>query len=113
MICRELVVQDAEADCILTSYRDFFLQISFSEIHPLMVFSLARLLDKPDLSLIDICNEMNMSSVLGTHTLNEQVSCYHYRATHWLECELDKRRFFEILDHCVDEAAKGYSRLIR
>ena len=112
MIIREMTIRDAEADCVITSYRDFFLQISFSEVHPLMVFSLAKPIKNSDLSMIDVCNEMNMNSVLGTHALNDQASCYHYRATHWLECEISKERFFEILDRCVDEAVKGYFRLI-
>ena len=34
MIIREMVIRDPESDCVLTSHRDFFLQISFSEIHP-------------------------------------------------------------------------------
>ena len=112
MVIREMTIRDAEADCVITSYRDFFLQISFSEVHPLMVFSLAKPIRNSDLSMIDVCNEMNMNSVLGTHALNDQASCYHYRATHWLECEISKERFFEILDRCVDEAVKGYFRLI-
>lgn len=111
MIIREMVIREAEADCILTTYRDFFLQISFSEVHPLMVFSLARPLEHQDLSMIDACNEMNMNSVLGSHAINEEASVYHYRATHWLECEFGSDRFFEILDRCVDEAVKGYFRL--
>ena len=112
MIIREMTIREAEVDCVITSYRDFFLQISFSEVHPLMVFSLAKPIKNSDLSMIDVCNEMNMNSVLGTHALNDQASCYHYRATHWLECEISKERFFEILDRCVDEAVKGYFRLI-
>ena len=112
MIIREMTIREAEADCVITSYRDFFLQISFSEVHPLMVFSLAKPIRNSDLSMIDVCNEMNMNSVLGTHALNDQASCYHYRATHWLECEIDGNRFFEILDRCVDEAVKGYYRLV-
>ena len=112
MIIREMSIREAEEDCVITSYRDFFLQISFSEVHPLMVFSLAKPIKNSDLSMIDVCNEMNMNSVLGTHALNDQASCYHYRATHWLECEISKERFFEILDRCVDEAVKGYFRLI-
>ena len=112
MIIREMTIREAEEDCVITSYRDFFLQISFSEVHPLMVFSLAKPIKNSDLSMIDVCNEMNMNSVLGTHALNDQASCYHYRATHWLECEIDGNRFFEILDRCVDEAVKGYYRLV-
>ena len=34
----EIVSQDETS--IMTTYRDFFLQISFSDLHPLMVFGL-------------------------------------------------------------------------
>lgn len=111
IITSEMVIHHTDRDYMLTTYREFFLQISFSEVHPLMVFSLARPLRKDDPSMIDLCNEMNMNSVLGSHAINEAAICYHYRATHWLETELTRDRFFEILDRCVDEAEKGYCRL--
>ena len=112
MVIRALGIREADNDCILTSYREFFLQISFSEVHPLMVFCLARPLENYDMTSIDACNDMNMNSVLGSHVINEEASVYHYRATHWLECELTKERFFEILNRCTDEAVKGYFHLV-
>ena len=112
MVIRALGIREADNDCILTSYREFFLQISFSEVHPLMVFCLARSLENYDMTSIDACNDMNMNSVLGSHVINEEASVYHYRATHWLECELTKERFFEILNRCTDEAVKGYFHLV-
>ena len=112
MVIRALGIREADNDCILTSYREFFLQISFSEVHPLMVFCLARPLENYDMTSIDACNDMNMNSVLGSHVINEGASVYHYRATHWLECELTKERFFEILNRCTDEAVKGYFHLV-
>ena len=39
----EIVSQDETS--IMTTYRDFFLQISFSDLHPLMVFGLAKPID--------------------------------------------------------------------
>lgn len=112
MVIRALGIREADNDCILTTYREFFLQISFSEVHPLMVFCLARSLENYDMTSIDACNDMNMNSVLGSHVINEEASVYHYRATHWLECELTKERFFEILNRCTDEAVKGYFHLV-
>ena len=54
---------------------------------------------------------MNLRSVLGSHSVNENFSCYNYRATHWLDAQMTKTRFFEILDRCVDEAVRGYYQL--
>lgn len=96
---------------IMTTYRDFYLQISFSELHPLMVFYLARPLDGDLPSIIERSNDMNLRSVLGSHSVNEAISCYNYRAAHWLDTEIDKARFFEMLDRCIDEAVRGYRQL--
>lgn len=58
-----------------------------------------------------LANELNLHSVLGSHAINEDVGCYSYRATHWLDTELTPERFFEILSRCVDEADRGYFNL--
>lgn len=97
---------------VMTTYRGFYLQISFSELHPLMVFCIARPLERGAASLKLHTNELNLHSVLGSHFVNEDFSCYNYRATHWLETEINQARLFEILDRCVDEAERGYCALI-
>ena len=51
-----------------------------------------------------IANDLNLRSVLGSHAINDEVGCYSYRATHWLDTELDAKRFYEILDRCVDRS---------
>ena len=104
------VVAEDEAS-LMTTYRDFYLQISFSELHPLMVFYLARPLEGEKAMLTDRWNDLNLRSVLGCHSFNENFSCYNYRATHWLDTQMTKTRFFEILDRCVDEAVRGYAQL--
>lgn len=45
MIYSLLDVAAEDETSLMTTYRDFYLQISFSELHPLMVFYLARPLD--------------------------------------------------------------------
>lgn len=56
-------------------------------------------------------NELNLSCVLGSHAINEQVGCYSYRAVHWMDTELTEERFFEILERCTEEADRGYHKL--
>ena len=94
MIYSLLDVAAEDETSLMTTYRDFYLQISFSELHPLMVFYLARPLDAEKAMLADRSNEMNLRSVLGSHSVNENFSCYNYRATHWLDTQMTKTRFF-------------------
>lgn len=108
MVCGVLKIFAEDETSLMTTYRDFCLQISFSELHPLMVFRMAKHLDGNMPQMVQQANEMNLTSVLGNHFVNENVGCYYYRATHWLETEMSKARFFEILDRCVDEAERGF-----
>lgn len=111
LVCNLLDVVAEDETSIMTIYRDFYLQISFSELHPLMVFCMAKQIDCTAPTLIKRSNEVNQRSVLGSHFVNENIGCYNYRATHWLETEMNQVRFFEILDRCVDEAYRGYHQL--
>lgn len=114
---RALVVNllhvDAEDETsIMCGYRDYYLQISFSELHLLMVFCLAKAITKPNTAKQEkIANELNLRSILGSHAINDEVGCYSYRATHWLDTELNAERFFEMLNRCVDEANRGFLKL--
>ena len=108
LVCSLLDVVAEDESSVMTIYRDFYLQISFSELHPLMVFCLAKQLDGKLITAGARSNDMNQRSILGSHSVNEEFGCYNYRATHWLETEMNQKRFFEILDRCVDEAIRGY-----
>ncbi len=109
MIVRALPVEDADDTCVTLAYDGFYLQIAFSEYHPLVVFYLARGLNRAstpkDRKLI---NELNLKGVLGSHAVNDEVGCYSYKAAHWLESELTQERFYEILGRCAAEAGRGY-----
>ncbi len=112
MILTQLPIESQDETSLMTGYRDYYLQISFSELHPLMVFCLAKAMDRPSTARQrQMTNELNLHSILGSHAINDEVGCYSYRATHWLDAELDAKRFYEILNRCVDEADRGYGKL--
>lgn len=112
MILSQLSVEDQDETSLMADYRDYYLQISFSDLHPLMVLCLAKALKKPSTPRQrQLTNELNLRSILGSHAINDEVGCYSYRATQWLDTELDASRFFEILDRCVDEADRGFYKL--
>lgn len=109
ILLNEMQVEAADESSIMLNYRGYYLQVSFSELHPLMVFCLAKGLAGPVTpKQYQAVNDLNLRSVLGSHAVNEDVGCYSYRATQWLDTEIDIVRFFEMLDRCVDEAARGF-----
>lgn len=111
MIISQLSIESQDETSVMTNYRDYYLQISFSELHPLMVFCLAKALTRPSTAKQrQLMNELNLHSILGSHVINDEVGCYSYRATHWLDTELNPCRFYEILDRCVDEADRGFHK---
>ena len=113
MLASQLQIEAEDEQTLMTNYHDYYLQISFSELHPLMVFCLAKSLQKPStMKQRLLTNELNLRSVLGSHSINDEVGCYSYRATHWLDVVLEPKRFFEMLDRCVDEADRGILKLV-
>jgi len=112
LVMTTLPIEDKDELSYMCHYKQFYLQVSFSTLHPLMVFCLAqKYTPKNVLSVHKLLNEINLHSMLGSHSLNEQLGCYSFRATHWLEAKLSPTRFIEILDRCSEEALKAYARL--
>ena len=113
LILDNLTVQDSDETSLLLHHEGFYLQISFSELHPLMVLHLARGLEKPGTPKRKArLNDLNLKSVLGSHAINEEVGCFTYRAAQWLEAEMTLSRFNEILSRCTEEAQRGYALLV-
>ncbi len=109
MILSNMHVEAEDATSLTLDYRGYYMQVSFSPLHPLLVVCLAKAIRNPDgIRKWQLANELNLHSVLGSHAINEEVGCYSYRATHWLDTELSPARFFEILNRCVDEADRGF-----
>lgn len=101
-------IEEIQDNSVMTCVKNFFLQISFSDLHPLILFCFARQISggmKEDMTCL---NKLNLKSVYGTHAVNDQASCYVYRATYWLDADLNKQRLFEILDRFSEEAFRGF-----
>lgn len=113
MVSEHLTILEEDETSLMADYCGYYLQISFSELHPLMVFCLAKSFEHTIASRRDRVNDLNLKSILGSHAINDEIGCYSYRATHWLDIELNPPRFFEILDRCVDEAERGYRMLMQ
>ena len=83
MVMSQLQIDDQDETSLMTDYRGYYLQISFSELHPLMVFCVARGMNTPSTAKQrKQVNELNLKSILGSHAINDEVGCYSYRATH-------------------------------
>lgn len=112
MIMEQIPVEDQDETSLTAIHRDYFMQISFSPLHPLILICLARSIPHTGMSRKkQMTNELNLSCVLGSHAINEQIGCYSYRAVHWMDTELTEERFFEILERCTEEADRGYHKL--
>ena len=99
MILSHMKVEAEDETSLTLDHRGYYMQISFSPLHPLLVVCLAKAIRNPDgARKQQLANELNLH-------------CYSYRATHWLDTELTPERFFEILSRCVDEADRGYFNL--
>ena len=107
-IKRILPWESEEPNCIMTNYKGFYLQISISEVHPLIAFCFVR--EIPDYTEINLekVNEVNLLGILGCNCINQKAGCYTYRTAIWLETDLSNVRLVEILDRCVEEAVRGY-----
>lgn len=105
-------IEDEDDSSLFAKYCGYFIQISFGELHPLIVLRFARPLSKTDTAeQHQMTNDLNLHGVFGCYAVNEEAGCYSYRTTLWLDAALSARRFFEILDRCVDEADRGYLKL--
>lgn len=114
MVLNTLPIEDVDESGLMMDYQDFYLQIDFSQFHPLMMFSFHRKLEVPvKPGLMQQANDLNQKSVLGCHVINPDAGFYAYRAAHWLDSDISKPRFLEMLGRCYDEATRAFSQLNR
>ena len=111
MIASSMDIVEENEISLMSSYNEFHVLISFSDVHPLIMISFVRRIDQVRVEAIEACNRMNLTSVLGSHAFNDDATCYTYRSTHWLDTELTKSRFFEILNRCVAEANRCFKKI--
>lgn len=112
LVSKALQVEDFD-DSTLVTYQDgFHLQFGFSAMHPLLVMCLVRSIALLTEEQLDMINELNLNTVLGSHSINRATGRYSFRVTQWLDAELTEQRLFEILQRALEEAKKGYSVLV-
>ncbi len=112
LIAKTMNVEDSDDSTLAMSFDCFYLHIAFSELHPLIVFYLARPLNRQGTQKdIQVVNELNLRSVLGSHAVNTEAGCYSYRTVHWLDTELTENRFMEILARGAGEAKRAYANI--
>lgn len=108
MITGLLSVENEDEVSLMAVYRNFYLQISFSELHPLMVLCFAKALDRSFMNRFRELNKINQKNILGCHMINDEAGCYCYRASHWLDGKLTALRFLELLERHMAEAERGF-----
>lgn len=114
LVSSALPIENATESGVLLRYEDYYLQIVFSELHPLMVITFIRGLDNlPEKVWAQRRNELNVKTVLGCHYVDKDVGFYSFRAAHWLDTELTKSRFLEMLHRCYDEVCVAYRQINR
>lgn len=101
-------IEAMEDGAMMTRFQNFFLQISFSELHPLMIFCFARPLGRNVEEECNCLNNLNLKSIYGSHAIDVQTNCYIYRATYWMDADPNRNRLHEILERLSEEAHKGF-----
>jgi hypothetical protein len=113
LISQTLEVKDVAGTPLQLQNSSFYLQVAFSELHPLVVLFLARSLNRQcGVKEMQLANELNLKSILGSHAVNVEAGCYSYRSIHWLDTELTKDRFLEILARSTEEAERAFAQLV-
>jgi hypothetical protein len=78
-----------------------------------MVFSFCRpFTSKATVNTYRALNRANVNSILGSHSLNLDIGCYCFRATHWLFEDLSSIQLQRFMDRCLADAQKGYCALL-
>ena len=81
MIRANMTVEAEDETSMTLDYCGYYMQISFSPLHPLLVMCLAKAIRNPGGTRTQQrINELNLHSVLGSHAINNDVGCYSYRA---------------------------------
>lgn len=74
MIASSMDIVEEDEASLMTSYNDFYVLISFSEVHPLIMISFVRRIVHVQAKAIEACNRMNLTSVLGSHAFNDDAA---------------------------------------
>lgn len=111
--CSADIIGENDSKMVL-KFRDYFVEVYFSNIHPLMVIRLVKFIDIPDCyDVLKIANDLNKDCLYGFHCYDYDVEKkrYYFQTVQWLDCVLSYASFFERLEIYAREAEKFLTQL--
>lgn len=107
MISRSAEVVGENETKMVLNFRDYVVEIFFSDIQPLMVIRLVKFLEIPvSYELYKIANDLTKDCVYGSHCFDREKNRYYFQATQWLDGVLSSKIFYEMLKRYDAEAQK-------
>lgn len=108
-----VVIGENETTMVL-QFRDYLVEVFFSEFHPLVVIKLVKIIDfQSDIDDYLIINKLNNDSIYGVHIFDAEKKRYCFKATQWLENTLSSKMFYEMLNQYDAEVQKFMSAIIK
>lgn len=105
------VIVENESKMVL-GFRDYLVEIFFSNIQPLMVIRLVKSIKIPDCyEIYKIANDLNKDCIYGCHCFDIQKKRYYFQSTHWLQGVLSSKTLYEMLEIYDIEAKKVLSQM--
>lgn len=101
-----VVLGENETTMVL-QFRDYLVEVFFSEMHPLVVIKLVKIIDfQTDIDDYLIINKLNNDSIYGLHSFDIEKKRYCFKATQWLDSALSSKMFYEMLNQYDGEVQK-------
>ena len=86
MIRANMTVEAEDETSMTLDYRGYYMQISFSPLHPLLVMCLAKAIRNPGGTRTQQrINELNLHSVLGSHAINNDAAIPIAQRIGWIQ----------------------------
>lgn len=99
---------------MIVRFRDYLVEVFFSEMHPLIVIKLVKIIDfQTDIDDYLIINKLNNESIYGMHSFDIEKKRYCFKATQWLENTLSSKMFYEMLNQYDGEVQKFMSAIVK
>lgn len=105
------VVGENESKMILC-FREYLVEVFFSNIQPLMVVRLVKFIDIPSCyDVYKLANDLNKDCIYGFHCFDIEKNRYYFQSTHWLQGVLSSKTFYEMIEIYDLEAQKFLGKI--
>lgn len=112
MLKQTAVIVGENENSMLLQFRDYIVEMYFSEMHPLVVIRLIKAINfQTGFEEMKIINKLNNESLYGSHNVDNEKRYYVFKATQWLDVPLTSKMFYEMLNQYDEEAQKFFEGL--